>query len=68
MSTPKRGPGRPSLTGERRDEIVRVRFSGGERRDIEAAAKVLGIKPAVWLHDAALHEIELQRARLRRRR
>ena len=44
---PRRGPGRPTKQ-DRREHIVRVRFSGSELAAVKAAATAAGAKPAEW--------------------
>ncbi len=42
--------GRPPVTGQSRDEIIRVRMTTEERATLQARADAAGIPLALWIH------------------
>lgn len=46
--------GRPPLSGERKEDQIRVRLTGEEKALIDAAATAAGKPSTVWVRDLAL--------------
>ena len=42
--------GRPPVTGQSRDEIIRVRMTAEERAELQAEADAAGKPLALWIH------------------
>jgi hypothetical protein len=55
--------GRPPVTGEARDEIVRVRMTSAERAKLQAQADAAGKPLALWIHDKLFPRRAAKRSR-----